>query len=37
MTHTGDHGGASIDEVDSALFVYSRKPLNTCGTIMVST
>lgn len=37
MTHTGDHGGASIDEVDSALFVYSRKPLNTCGATMVST
>ena len=36
MTRTGDHGGASDDEVDSALFVYSPKPLNTCAGTMVS-
>ncbi len=23
MTNTGDHGGDSLDELDSALFVYS--------------
>lgn len=37
MTRTGDHGGASDDEVDSALFVYSPKPLNTCAGTMNST
>ena len=31
MTHTGDHGGDSDDEVDAALFVYSTKPLATCN------
>lgn len=27
MTKTGDHGGDSIDEISSALFVYSKKKL----------
>ena len=31
MTHTGDHGGDSDDEVDAALFVYSTKPITTCN------
>ncbi len=25
MTHTGDHGGDSQSEIDSVLFVYSKK------------
>lgn len=28
MTSTGDHGGDSVDEVTSALFIYSKKPLS---------
>ncbi|EDO47657.1 predicted protein [Nematostella vectensis] len=28
MTRTGDHGGDSDDELDAALFVYSKKPLD---------
>lgn len=31
MTRTGDHGGDSDDEVDAALFVYSKNPLTTCN------
>ena len=27
MTETGDHGGDSQPEVESALFFYSKKPL----------
>lgn len=27
MTETGDHGGDSINEVEAALFVYSKNPL----------
>lgn len=27
MTETGDHGGDSEDEVNAALFVYSKAPL----------
>lgn len=27
MTRTGDHGGDSEDEVNAALFVYSKAPL----------
>lgn len=27
MTRTGDHGGDSDDELDAALFVYSKTPL----------
>lgn len=27
MTSTGDHGGESEDEVNAALFVYSKTPL----------
>lgn len=26
MTRTGDHGGDSHDELDAALFVYSKVP-----------
>lgn len=27
MTETGDHGGDSLDEIEAAMFVYSRTPL----------
>ena len=36
MTRTGDHGGDSEDEVDAALFVYSRKPRTICSSTRVS-
>jgi len=26
MTRTGDHGGDSLDELEAALFVYSKQP-----------
>ncbi|RZC40659.1 GPI ethanolamine phosphate transferase 3, partial [Asbolus verrucosus] len=31
MTETGNHGGDSEDEVMSALFIYSKKPLSSLG------
>jgi hypothetical protein len=33
MTQTGDHGGDSLDEISSALFVYSPKELHREETV----
>jgi len=37
MTTTGDHGGDSSDEVDAALFVYSKAKLITQKIPQVNT
>ncbi|XP_050294404.1 GPI ethanolamine phosphate transferase 3 [Anthonomus grandis grandis] len=29
MTVTGDHGGESLDEIEAAMFVHSKRPLQT--------
>ena len=37
MTKTGDHGGDSPDELNAALFIYSKSKTFTPHTSMVRT
>jgi len=37
MTNSGDHGGSSEEETDSALFIYSKSPIDIGSTVSTAT